>query len=61
MKKRVEDIEGNDELKFIERCIYKILNDKKLDYLEKAYIHVRLVKRKEHLEKSIESWNAGGI
>ena len=61
MKKRVEDILGNDEIKFAERCIYKILNDKKLDYLERAYIHVQLVKRREHLEKEIDSLNSMGV
>lgn len=60
-KKKVEDILENDEPKFIERCIYKILYDKKLDYLEKAYIHIQLEKRKEKLEKEIESLNSMGV
>lgn len=60
-KKKVEEIQGIEEVSFLERCIYKILNDKKLDYLEKAYIHIQLSKRKEKLEKEIESWNSMGV
>lgn len=57
-KKKAEEIKGIYEADFLERCIYKILNDKKLDYLEKAYIHIQLVKRKEELEKIINSFNS---
>lgn len=61
MNKKAEDIQGNEEVKFLERCIYKILNEKKLDYLERAYIHIQLAKRKEKLEKEIESLNSMGV
>lgn len=60
-KKKVEEIKGYEEVSFLERCIYKILNDKKLDYLEKAYIHIQLAKRKEKLEKEIKSFNSMGV
>ena len=61
MKKKAENILGTYEVKFLERCIYKILYDKKLDYLERAYIHIQLEKRKEKLEKEIDSWNSMGV
>lgn len=61
MKKKAEDIQGLEEVKFLERCIYKILYDKKLDYLERAYIHIQLEKRKEKLEKEIDSWKSMGV
>ena len=44
-----------EECDFIERCIYKILNDKKLNYLEKSYIHITLEKRKEEVKKQDEN------
>ena len=61
MKKKAEDIQGTEEVKFLERCIYKILNDKKLDYIERDYIYIQLAKRKEKLKKKIESLNSMGV